>query len=256
MFFIVFPCFSFVFPYCPLNFLVFPLFFLFFFCFLYVISVFFSFLFLFSWFFFLSFFLCFRDRPKFSSFLSPATFFSSWIFGGVLEGQGPEMCGFRAAGASHDSPRTPNVHIRGSRHFKTPPKFHEKTPKEGRKNENCDGRGKKKREILAGLHSDALFIQTKRLKHQFGQSWFGQSRLQLKSASADEQGMDRKMPMHSQLFDQIERSSSFRPFVLHLLHIPVPGLIRALLISRSRFLSATLSLNVVPSCLLRPRFSP
>ena len=30
----------------------------------------------------------------------------------------------------------------------TPPKFHETTPKRGRKNENCGGRGKKKSEIL------------------------------------------------------------------------------------------------------------
>ena len=37
---------------------------------------------------------------------------------------------FRAAGVSHVSPRIPNAHIRGSRHFKTPPKFHEKTPRE------------------------------------------------------------------------------------------------------------------------------
>ena len=36
----------------------------------------------------------------------------------------------------HDSPRTPNVHISGPRRFKTPPKFHEKTPREGRKERN------------------------------------------------------------------------------------------------------------------------
>ena len=49
------------------------------------------------------------------------------------------------AGASHDSPRTPNVHISGSRPSKTPLKFHEKTPKKF-----VEGKGKK-REILGGL---------------------------------------------------------------------------------------------------------
>ena len=38
-----------------------------------------------------------------------------------------------AAGDSHDSPRTPNVHISGSRPSKTQPKFNEKTPKRGKK---------------------------------------------------------------------------------------------------------------------------
>ena len=56
---------------------------------------------------------------------------------------------FLHAGISHDSPRTPNVHIRGSRPSNTPPKFHEKTPREReKKNEHEGGRGKKKREIL------------------------------------------------------------------------------------------------------------
>ena len=36
-------------------------------------------------------------------------------------------------GLAHDSPRTPTVHIWGPRRFKTPPKFHEKTNKRGRK---------------------------------------------------------------------------------------------------------------------------
>ena len=39
--------------------------------------------------------------------------------------------------ASHDNPRTPNVHISGKHH-----------QREGEKNDNCGGRGKKKREIL------------------------------------------------------------------------------------------------------------
>ena len=51
-------------------------------------------------------------------------------------------------GVSHDSPRTPNVHISGHLRFKTPPKFHEKTPRETQKQRNGGGKGKKKREIL------------------------------------------------------------------------------------------------------------
>ena len=47
-----------------------------------------------------------------------------------------------SAGASHDSPRA-QAHFRAPT-FKTPTKFHEKTPREGRKNESCGGRGKKK----------------------------------------------------------------------------------------------------------------
>ena len=53
------------------------------------------------------------------------------------------------AGASHDNQRTPNVHIRAPGPSETPPKFHEKTPKREEKKENCGGRGKEKREILA-----------------------------------------------------------------------------------------------------------
>ena len=49
-----------------------------------------------------------------------------------------------AAGVSHDSPRTPNVHISGSRPSKTPTTFNEKTPRERKKNENCGGRREKK----------------------------------------------------------------------------------------------------------------
>ena len=48
----------------------------------------------------------------------------------------------KAAGVSHDSPKSPNVH--SSRPSRTPPKFNERTPKR-RKNENCGGRGKNKR---------------------------------------------------------------------------------------------------------------
>ena len=44
--------------------------------------------------------------------------------------QTQKKSGPEAAGVSHDSPKTRNVHIRGSRPSKTPPKFHEKTPRE------------------------------------------------------------------------------------------------------------------------------
>ena len=57
--------------------------------------------------------------------------------------------GFGAAGASHDSPRTPKcAHLRVPA-LQTPPKFHEKTPIERRKSEISDGR-RKKSEILGG----------------------------------------------------------------------------------------------------------
>ena len=57
--------------------------------------------------------------------------------------------GLRAAGVSHDSPRTPNVHISGSPPSRTP-KFHARTSKRGRKKENCGGReGKKKAKFWA-----------------------------------------------------------------------------------------------------------
>ena len=45
---------------------------------------------------------------------------------------------------AHDSPRTPNVHISGHLRFKTPPKFHEKTPKETQKQRIGGGERKKK----------------------------------------------------------------------------------------------------------------
>ena len=82
-----------------------------------------------------------------------------WCF----EGRNPEMCTFGLSGCrvkprrphqtgppglAHDSPRTPNVHISGHLRFKTPPKFHEKTPRETQKQRNGGGKGKKKREIL------------------------------------------------------------------------------------------------------------
>ena len=47
-------------------------------------------------------------------------------------------------------PESPNVHTSGSRPSKTPPKFHEKTPREReKKNENGGGRGKKNAKFWA-----------------------------------------------------------------------------------------------------------
>ena len=45
-------------------------------------------------------------------------------------------------------PESPNVHISGPPALQTPPKFHERTPRERKKKENCGGRREKKREIL------------------------------------------------------------------------------------------------------------
>ena len=103
--------------------------------------------------------------PKISLFCfpSPATVFilfslSCWSFslnfGGVFEDRDPQMCTFGLLGCrvkprqphqtgppglAHDSPRTPNVHISGHLRFKTPPKFHEKTPRETQKERNGGG---------------------------------------------------------------------------------------------------------------------
>ena len=59
------------------------------------------------------------------------------------------------SGASHDSPRTPNVHISGPRPSKTPPKFHEKTPKREKKREP---EREKKREMLGFPPFGAPFL--------------------------------------------------------------------------------------------------
>ena len=97
--------------------------------------------------------------PPFRSFCVSLGVFSL-NFGGVFEGRHPEMCTFGLSGfgvnprrphqtgppgLAHDSPRTPNVHISRPLRFKTPPKFHEKTPQ--RDTERAK-RWKKKREIL------------------------------------------------------------------------------------------------------------
>ena len=58
----------------------------------------------------------------------------------------------RAAWASHDSPRTPNVHISGPRPSKTPPKFHERTPKREERKKIVAGEGKNQ---PSGLHLSA-----------------------------------------------------------------------------------------------------
>ena len=61
-------------------------------------------------------------------------------------------------GLAHDNPRTPNVHISGHLRFKTPPKFHGKTPQRERHNENetVAEREEKARNFgpptLSGLH--------------------------------------------------------------------------------------------------------
>ena len=49
-----------------------------------------------------------------------------------------------AAGVFTRQPESPNVHISGFRPSKTPPKFHERTPRERKKKESCGGRREKK----------------------------------------------------------------------------------------------------------------
>ena len=53
------------------------------------------------------------------------------------------------AGVSHDSPRTPNVHITGSGRFRHSQNSTRRPPREGRKSENGGGRGKKERNFSA-----------------------------------------------------------------------------------------------------------
>ena len=66
----------------------------------------------------------------------------------------------RAAGARTRQPEnSKRAHLRVPA-LQTPPKFHEKDKREGKKNKNCGRRGKKKREILgphpSGLHPSGL----------------------------------------------------------------------------------------------------
>ena len=82
--------------------------------------------------------------PPFRSFCVSLGVFSL-NFGGVFEGQNPKMCTFGLSGCrvkprrphqtgppglAHDSPRLQTCTFEGSRASKTPPKFHEKTPRE------------------------------------------------------------------------------------------------------------------------------
>ena len=90
------------------------------------------------------------DRPKCRSFfplLPPFSFFlclsgcllvECWW---CLKWWGPEMCTFGLSGC-RVKPRRPVP-------SKTPPKFHKKTPREGRKEEICGGRGEKSAKFLA-----------------------------------------------------------------------------------------------------------
>ena len=57
--------------------------------------------------------------------------------------------GPKAAGASHDSPRAQTCTFEGHRLHKTPPKFHEKTPRERQKERNGGGRGEKRAKFWA-----------------------------------------------------------------------------------------------------------
>ena len=58
------------------------------------------------------------------------------------------ICGFGAR-VSHDNPRTPNVHIRGSPSSKTSPKFNEKTPRERKRAQMEAGEGKTRAKFWA-----------------------------------------------------------------------------------------------------------
>ena len=120
------------------------------------------------------------DRPKFRSFLPLSrrkirSFLPLWVCSrGILvvfEAPGPSnvhvwalwlSCGTpaappdRAAGARTRQPENSKRAHLSVPALQTPPKFHEKTPREEEQNKFCGGRGKKKREIWAphpsGLH--------------------------------------------------------------------------------------------------------
>ena len=75
----------------------------------------------------------------------------------------PRFGGFGAAGASHDNPRTPNVHISGPRRFKHHQNSTKGPQKERKKKENCGGRGKKERNFgLSTLVGSTLVGSTLR----------------------------------------------------------------------------------------------
>ena len=112
--------------------------------------------------------------PKFRAFFfpPPATIFfllslscGPFVeFRWCLKRRGPALCTLGVLGLPCASPggpvwwgrrgftqpESPNVHISGFRPSKTPTKFHERTPRERKKNANCGGRSEKKSEILGG----------------------------------------------------------------------------------------------------------
>ena len=96
--------------------------------------------------------------PQFSFFF-PSLGGPSVEFWWCLKRRGPEKCTFGVLGLSCASlggpvwwgrrgftrqPESLNVHISGFRPSKTPTKFHERTPRERKKNENCGARREKK----------------------------------------------------------------------------------------------------------------
>ena len=68
----------------------------------------------------------------------------SWGFRGVHGG----FRGVKAAGVSHDSPRAQTCTFEGPGASETPPKFHEKTPRQRQKNRKWGREVEKKSEIL------------------------------------------------------------------------------------------------------------
>ena len=108
------------------------------------------------------------DRPKFSLFFSlsrrkirsflPSLGVFSLNFGGVFEGRDPQMCTFGLSGCrveprrlggrwgfTRQSENSKRAHLSVPA-LQTPPKFHEKTPRERRKEQNfVAGQGKKAR---------------------------------------------------------------------------------------------------------------
>ena len=139
--------------------------------------------------------------PKISLFFSPLPHhFCSFClslgvfslnFGGFGEDRGPQMCTFGLLGC-----RVKPRRLRGRRGFtrepenskrahlthpklQTPPKFHEKTPRQRQKERKWGGRGKKKSAKFWAPHPSGpppfgAGQIVKPLKHWFGQHWFGQ----------------------------------------------------------------------------------
>ena len=77
----------------------------------------------------------------------------------------PSLGGRR--GASKTARELQTCTFQGSRNSKTPQKFHERTAKRGTKNENCGGRGEKKREILGGPPEGGLGWGPRRVVPRF-----------------------------------------------------------------------------------------